>query len=147
MKENFLEYLNELIYMLKTYENNWWVNYVDDAYQAYYNNNQISKYTSLFGGMGRFNDIGFNNKVTKVLQDITYEMAHLLEKDNSFNLNSILSELFISYSNNDLQSEYNYTKYLLENYSQGNLHEINLAYLNQFQKKSKLCRIFNKKLR
>ena len=31
MKETFLEYLNELIYMLETYEDGWWLKYVQDA--------------------------------------------------------------------------------------------------------------------
>ena len=60
MKETFLEYLNELIYMLETYEDGWWLKYVQEARQSYFENNNISKYTSLFCGMGSFNDIGFN---------------------------------------------------------------------------------------
>ena len=32
MKEIFLEYLNELIYMLKEYENSWWAEWMEKAY-------------------------------------------------------------------------------------------------------------------
>ena len=41
MKETFLEYLNELIYMLETYEDGWWLKYVQEARQSYFENNII----------------------------------------------------------------------------------------------------------
>ena len=142
MKETFLEYLNELIYMLETYEDGWWLKYVQEARQSYFENNNISKYTSLFCGMGSFNDIGFNCKITQVLQDITYEMAHSIEQSSSFALNNILNKLINEYGAwiedlTDLQNEYNYTIFLTEKYVPGNLHEINTAYLKQSQNKSR----------
>ena len=92
--------------------------------------------------MGSFNDIGFNCKITQVLQDITYEMAHSIEQSSSFALNNILNKLINEYGAwiedlTDLQNEYNYTIFLTENYVPGNLHEINTAYLKQSQNKSR----------
>ena len=44
MKETFLEYLNELIYMLETYEDGWWLKYVQEARQSYFENNRDISY-------------------------------------------------------------------------------------------------------
>ena len=69
-------------------------------------------------------------------------MAHSSEQSSSFALNNILNKLINEYGAwiedlTDLQNEYNYTIFLTENYVPGNLHEINTAYLEQSQNKSR----------
>ena len=54
MKKIFLEYLNELIYMLKEYENSWWVDWMEKAYTKYRDEDSIEKFLDAFGGMGSF---------------------------------------------------------------------------------------------
>ena len=71
MKEIFLEYLNELIYMLKEYENGWWVDWMEKAYTKYRDEDSIEKFLDAFGGMGSFNDTDFENEYTKYIITIT----------------------------------------------------------------------------
>ncbi len=76
MKEIFLEHLNELIYMLKEYENGWWVDWMEKAYTKYRDENDIDKFLRAFGGMGSFNDSIFKNDCTEYIETITSNMGY-----------------------------------------------------------------------
>lgn len=152
MKEIFLEYLNELIYMLETYENGWWVDWMEKAYTKYRDEDSIEKFLDAFGGMGSFNDTFFENECTEYIKTITVNMGYDIGKNGYADVfEEIKKVLKIEESwirrcieVNEAQSSYQkainevaFYKYLLENYVPGNLHEINTAYLKQSQNKSR----------
>lgn len=144
MKKIFLEYLNELIYMLKEYENSWWAEWMEKAYIKYRDENDIDKFLRAFGGMGSFNDTFFENECTKYIKTITVNMGYDIGKNGYADVfEEIKKVLKIEESwirrcieANKAQSSYQkavnevaFYKYLLENYIPGNLHEITLKYL------------------
>lgn len=152
MKEIFLEYLNELIYMLKEYENSWWAEWMEKAYIKYRDENDIDKFLRAFGGMGSFSDSIFKNDCTDLINTITSNMGYEINKNGYTDVfEEIKKVLKIEESwirrcieANEAQSSYQkainevaFYKYLLENYVPGNLHEINTAYLKQSQNKSR----------
>ena len=152
MKKNFLEYLNEMIYMLETYENGWWVDRMEKAYTKYRDEDSIEKFLGAFGGMGSFNDTYFENECTEYIKTITVNMGYDIGKNGYADVfEEIKKVLKIEESwirrcieVNEAQSSYQkainevaFYKYLLENYVPGNLHEINTAYLKQSQNKSR----------
>lgn len=152
MKKNFLEYLNEMIYMLETYENGWWVDRMEKAYTKYRDEDSIEKFLDAFGGMGSFNDTYFENECTEYIKTITVNMGYDIGKNGYADVfEEIKKVLKIEESwirrcieVNEAQSSYQkainevaFYKYLLENYVPGNLHEINTAYLKQSQNKSR----------
>ena len=144
MKEIFLEYLNEMIYMLETYENGWWVNWMKKAYIKYRDEDSIEKFLDAFGGMGSFSDTDFENKCTEYIKTITVNMGYDIGKNGYADvfeeIKKVLKieERWIKWciEANEAQSRYQkaldevaFYKYLLENYVPGNLHEITLKYL------------------
>lgn len=152
MKKIFLEYLNEMIYMLETYENGWWVDWMEKAYTKYRDEDSIEKFLDAFGGMGSFNDTFFENECTEYIKTITVNMGYDIGKNGYADVfEEIKKVLKIEESwirrcieVNEAQSSYQkainevaFYKYLLENYVPGNLHEINTAYLKQSQNKSR----------
>ena len=152
MKEIFLEYLSELIYMLKEYENSWWAEWMEKAYIKYRDENDIDKFLRAFGGMGSFSDSIFKNDCTDLIKTITSNMGYEINKNGYTDVfEEIKKVLKIEESwirrcieANKAQSSYQkainevaFYKYLLENYVPGNLHEINTAYLKQSQNKSR----------
>ena len=152
MKKIFLEYLNEMIYMLETYENGWWVDWMEKAYTKYRDEDSIEKFVDAFGGMGSFNDTFFENECTEYIKTITVNMGYDIGKNGYADVfEEIKKVLKIEESwirrcieVNEAQSSYQkainevaFYKYLLENYVPGNLHEINTAYLKQSQNKSR----------
>lgn len=145
MKEIFLEYLNEMIYMLETYENGWWVDWMEKAYTKYRDEDSIEKFLDAFGGMGSFNDTFFENECTKYIKTITVNMGYDIDKNGDADVfEEIKKVLKIEerwirkcIETNKKQSTYQkelnevvFYNYLLENYVPGNLHEITLKYLN-----------------
>lgn len=152
MKEIFLEHLNELIYMLKEYENGWWVDWMEKAYTKYRDENDIDKFLRAFGGMGSFNDSIFKNDCTEYIETITSNMGYDIGQKGDTNVFEILSDIvkhdisWIKECTENNRDKHYYQKnekrlaffsYLLENYVPGNLHEINTAYLEQSQNKSR----------
>lgn len=152
MKEIFLEHLNELIYMLKEYENGWWVDWMEKAYTKYRDENDIDKFLRAFGGMGSFNDSIFKNDCTEYIETITSNMGYDIVQKGDTNVFEILSDIvkhdisWIKECTENNRDKHYYQKnkkrlafysYLLENYVPGNLHEINTAYLEQSQNKSR----------
>lgn len=152
MKEIFLEYLNELIYMLKEYENSWWAEWMEKAYIKYRDENDIDKFLRAFGGMGSFSDSIFKNDCTDLIKTITSNMGYEINKNGYTDVYEILDRIVkydISWikecteNNRDIsyyqenEKRLAFYSYLLENYVPGNLHEINTAYLEQSQNKSR----------
>ena len=152
MKEIFLEYLNELIYMLKEYENGWWVYWMKKAYIKYRDEDSIEKFLDAFGGMGSFSDTDFENKCTEYIKTITVNMGYDIGKNGYADVFEEIKKVLKIEERwirrcievNEVQSSYQKTinevafyKYLLENYVPGNLHEINTAYIEQSQNKSR----------
>ena len=144
MKKIFLEYLNEMIYMLETYENGWWVDWMEKAYTKYRDEDSIEKFLDAFGGMGSFNDTDFENECTNYIITITSNMGYDIGQNGYADVfEEIKKVLKIEESwirrcieVNEAQSSYQkdinevaFYKYLLENYVPGNLHEITLKYL------------------
>ena len=152
MKEIFLEYLNELIYMLKEYENGWWVDWMEKAYTKYHDENDIDKFLRAFGGMGSFHDTFFENDCTEYIETITSNMGYDIGQKGNTNVFKIISDIvkhdisWIKECTENNRDKHYYQKnekrlaffsYLLENYVPGNLHEINTAYLEQSRNKSR----------
>ena len=148
MKKIFLEYLNELIYMLKEYENSWWAEWMEKAYTKYRDENDIEKFLGAFGGMGSFSDSIFKNDCTQLIKTITSNMGYEINKNGYTDVYEILDRIVkydISWikecteNNRDIsyyqenEKRLAFYSYLLENYVPGNLHEINTAYLKQSQ--------------
>ena len=144
MKEIFLEYLNELIYMLKEYENSWWAEWMEKAYIKYRDENDIDKFLRAFGGMGSFNDTDFENKYTEYIKTITDNMGYEINKNGYTDVYEILDRI-VKYdigwikecteNNRDIsyyqenEKRLAFYSYLLENYVPGNLHEITQKFL------------------
>ena len=152
MKEIFLEYLNELIYMLKEYENSWWAEWMEKAYIKYRDENDIDKFLRAFGGMGSFSDSIFKNDCTGLIKTITSNMGYEINKNGYTDVYEILDRIVkhdISWikkcteNNRDIsyyqenEKRLTFYSYLLENYVPGNLHKINMTYLEQSQNKSR----------
>lgn len=152
MKEIFLEYLSELIYMLKEYENSWWAEWMEKAYTKYHNENDIRKFRDAFGGLGSFHDTVFENDYTEYIVTITVNMGYDIGKNGYADVYEILDGIakydisWIKECTENNRDKHYYQKnekrlvffsYLLENYVPGNLHEINTAYLEQSQNKSR----------
>ena len=144
MKKNFLEYLNEMIYMLETYENGWWVDRMEKAYTKYRDEDSIEKFLDAFGGMGSFNDTYFENECTEYIKTITVNMGYDIGKNGYADVFEEIKKVLKIEERwikrcievNEAQSSYQkdinevaFYKYLLENYVPGNLHEITLKYL------------------
>ena len=152
MKEIFLEYLNELIYMLKEYENSWWAEWMEKAYIKYRDENDIDKFLRAFGGMGSFSDSIFKNDCTGLIKTITSNMGYEINKNGYTDVYEILDRIVkhdidwikdCNENNRDIsyyqenEKRLAFYSYLLEIYVPGNLHEINTAYLKQSQNKSR----------
>lgn len=93
MKEIFLEYLNELIYMLKEYENSWWAEWMEKAYIKYRDENDIDKFLRAFGGMGSFSDSIFKNDCTGLIKTITSNMGYEINKNGYTDVYEILDRI------------------------------------------------------
>ena len=152
MKKIFLEYLNEMIYMLETYENGWWVDWMEKAYTKYRDEDNIEKFLDAFGGMGSFNDTFFENECTEYIKTITVNMGYDIGKNGYTDVYEILDRIVkhdidwikdCNENNRDIsyyqknEKRLAFFSYLLENYVPDNLHEINTAYLKQSQNKSR----------
>ena len=152
MKEIFLEYLNELIYMLKEYENSWWAEWMEKAYIKYRDENDIDKFLRAFGGMGSFSDSIFKNDCTGLIKTITSNMGYEINKNGYTDVYEILDRIVkhdigwikeCTENNRDIsyyqenEKRLAFYSYLLKTYVPGNLHEINMTYLEQSQNKSR----------
>ena len=152
MKKIFLEYLNELIYMLKEYENSWWAEWMEKAYIKYRDENDIDKFLRAFGGMGSFSDSIFKNDCTQLIKTITSNMGYEINKNGYTDVYEILDRIVkhdidwikeCTENNRDIsyyqenEKRLAFYSYLLENYVPGNLHKINMTYLEQSQNKSR----------
>ena len=93
MKEIFLEYLSELIYMLKEYENSWWAEWMEKAYIKYRDENDIDKFLRAFGGMGSFSDSIFKNDCTGLIKTITSNMGYEINKNGYTDVYEILDRI------------------------------------------------------
>ena len=144
MKEIFLEYLNELIYMLKEYENSWWAEWMEKAYIKYRDENDIDKFLRAFGGMGSFSDSIFKNDCTGLIKTITSNMGYEINKKGYTDVYEILDRIVkhdidwikdCNENNRDIsyyqknEKRLAFFSYLLENYVPGNLHEITQKFL------------------
>ena len=155
MNNIYIEYLQELEYVLKEIEHSWWHSLINKSIDKYNNNMDVSYYLGAYGGEGSFNDELSTNQITDVLKSITYDMAKSIQKQGIFEIEVILQnhkqhkEKALEYLTNERQywnkekdierqtERLNYINYLIENYSIGNLHQITESYLLSFNYNNK----------
>ena len=102
--------------------------------------------------MGSFSDSIFKNDCTQLIKTITSNMGYEINKNGYTDVYEILDRIVkhdidwikdCNENNRDIsyyqknEKRLAFFSYLLENYVPGNLHEINTAYLEQSQNKSR----------
>lgn len=143
MENYYLEFLDELCFVLEKADCDVWNNWMKKAKVLYKNNRDLKYFFSAFGGMGSFNDYYCENSETmpivNVLKNITYNIANSIDNDQNNTIEDIImreNKRYISNINNGFNSEiamqeYEYLKYLKDDYNYSNLHDINTKYLHQ----------------
>lgn len=143
MNKYYLEFLNELYLYISEDDSNIWSDWIIKSRELFEKNNDLSYFLSAFGGMGSFNDYYYENRETmpivNVLKSITYSIANSIDNHQNSTIEDIIikeNERYIYNLKNGFNSEiamqeYEYLKYLKDNYNYSNLHNINTKYSHQ----------------
>lgn len=137
MNKYYLEFLEELAYSLREYEDSYWSDWMQKSSLLFQQNNDLNYFLRAFGGMGSFNDNYFSS-ITTELKNITYQIATSLRDNRQDNILSIMDKeqkkciynCSLKHATEVDQDCLNYINYLIENYNSENLHVITEKYRN-----------------
>ena len=149
MEKIYIEFLSELEIHLDEIENSSWHSWMKKSIDKYNESQDVSYFLRAFGGCGSYNDEYKKSETTQVLTSIVYRMAIQIQKQENFDLSTILHneqifqkkslDSFKKYTS-DYQNErnieecikrLNYINYIVDNYSVGNLKKITSEYFKQ----------------
>ena len=137
MDKYYLEFLDELVYSLRKYDDSKWSDWMYKSSLAFRQRAELNYFFSAFGGAGSFNDNYFSG-ITTELANITYKIASSLRDNRQDDIMSIIEveqKRCINVCNMKYSTDYdneclNYINYLINNYNLGNLHDITEEYRN-----------------
>ena len=137
MNKYYLEFLEELVYNLREYEDSSWSDWMQKSILLFQQNADLNYFFSAFGGIGSFNDNCFSSITTELIT-ITYEIATSLRDNRQDSILSIMDKeqkkciynCCLKHATEFDQDCLNYINYLIENYNSENLHVITEKYRN-----------------
>ena len=137
MNKYYLEFLEELVYNLREYEDSSWSDWMQKSILLFQQNADLNYFFRAFGGMGSFNDNCFSSITTELIT-ITYEIATSLRDNRQDSILSIMDKeqkkciynCCLKHATEFDQDCLNYINYLIENYNSENLHVITEKYRN-----------------
>lgn len=137
MNKYYLEFLEELVYNLREYEDSSWSDWMQKSSLLFQQNADLNYFFRAFGGMGSFNDNYFSS-ITTELTNITYKIATSLRDNRQDSILSIMDKeqkkciynCSLKHATEFDQDCLNYINYLIENYNSENLHVITEKYRN-----------------
>lgn len=137
MNKYYLEFLEELVYNLREYEDSSWSDWMQKSILLFQQNADLNYFFMAFGGMGSFNDNYFSS-ITTELTNITYKIATSLRDNRQDSILSIMDKeqkirtynCSLKHATEFDQDCLNYINYLIENYNSENLHVITEKYRN-----------------
>lgn len=143
MEKYYLEFLDELCVFLEKDNCDVWNKWMQKAKTIYENNRDLNYFFSSFGGMGSFNDYYCEDDNIKciicVLRSVTYNIATEINNNGNSGIMDILSKerdrylnnFSKGYKNDDMLKNFEYLNYILNNYKDLNLHDIDMQFINQ----------------
>ena len=137
MNKYYLEFLEELVYNLREYEDSSWSDWMQKSILLFQQKADLNYFFSAFGGIGSFNDNCFSSITTELIT-ITYEIATSLRDNRQDSILSIMDKeqkkciynCCLKHATEFDQDCLNYINYLIENYNSENLHVITEKYRN-----------------
>lgn len=137
MNKYYLEFLEELAYNLREYEDSYWSDWMQKSSFLFQQNDDLNYFFRAFGSMGIFNDNYFSS-ITTELKNITYQIATSLRDNRQDSILSIMDKeqkictynCSLKHATEFEQDCLNYINYLIENYNLENLHVITEKYRN-----------------
>ena len=137
MDKYYLEFLEELVYSLREYENSFWSDWMQKSSLLFQEKADLNYFFSAFGGIGSFSDNCFSSITTELIT-ITYEIATSLRDNRQDSILSIMDKeqkrctynCRLEHATEFDQQCLDYINYLINNYNLENLHVITEKYRN-----------------